>query len=114
MLESIGWRILAEVPDREIVGGCVTKPWEADVIFHPIPPDEFAEFCEPGWVKIAWTLRAEPINDCTSRLNTETRAIATDPESRRRFRRYWSLVSPGIVLIRRAALRAAKRQAEAR
>jgi hypothetical protein len=47
-------------------------------------------------------------------FRTETRALATDPESRARFRRYWTLVSPGIVLIRWEMLRLVKREAERR
>src|ERR1051326_7937540 len=31
VVQWIGWGVLAEVPDREIVVGAVTKPWEANV-----------------------------------------------------------------------------------
>jgi hypothetical protein len=113
-VRALGWGVLAEVPEREIVLGAVTKPWEADVAFRALPPSEFAAFCEPGYVKIAWTLRADPLDDEQSRFRTETRAIATDAESRRRFRRYWAFVSPGIGLIRRLSLRPLKQEAERR
>jgi hypothetical protein len=109
---ALGWGVLADVPDREIVLGAATQPWKADVTFHAIPPDRFAAFAEPGFVKIAWTLRADPIGDAASVFRTETRAIATDVDSRRRFRRYWSLFSPGIIFIRWAMLRPVKREAE--
>ena len=46
-LYAIGWGVLAEVPGREIVMGAVTQPWLADVVFRPIPPEEFASFHEP-------------------------------------------------------------------
>ena len=101
---AIGWVILDEIPDREIVVGAVTKPWEPNVTFRSIPPDEFAAFAEPDYVKIAWTLRADPINDMMSIFRTETRAVATDPAARAKFRRYWSFLSPGIIIIRWAAL----------
>jgi hypothetical protein len=39
-------------------------------------------------------------------FRTETRAVATDAESRRKFRWYWSFLSPGIILIRMALRRA--------
>ena len=35
---SLGWRVLAEVPGREIVVGSVTQPWLADVVFRPMRP----------------------------------------------------------------------------
>jgi len=31
------WVVLAEIPDREIVVGAVTMPWEADVTFRSVP-----------------------------------------------------------------------------
>jgi hypothetical protein len=108
---SSGWGVLAERPDREIVLGCATKPWEANPVFRTLRPDEFAGFNEPGYVKIAWTLRADPAaGGCVFR--TETRAIATDAVARKRFRRYWALVSPGIILIRFAMLPGLKAAAE--
>ena len=106
--------MLAEIPGREIVAGAVTRPWEADVVFHAIPADEFAAFDEPGWVKIAWTLRADPCGARKSVARTETRVVTTDPIAREKFRRYWALVSPGILLIRRISLRIVKREAERR
>lgn len=111
---SLGWGVLAEVPDREVVVGAVTKPWEPNVVFRALPQDRFAAFDEPGYVKIAWTIRADPIDDGTSVFRTETRAVATDAAARRRFRRYWALLSPGIVIIRWALLGPVKREAERR
>ncbi|HEY7288556.1 MAG TPA: hypothetical protein VH583_01880 [Vicinamibacterales bacterium] len=109
---SLGWRVLAEIPDREIVLGAVTRPWQANVVFRSIPAGQFAAFDEPDYVKILWNLRADPNPDGNSILRTETRAVATDLSARRKFRRYWSLVSPGIVLIRLFALRLLKDDAE--
>ena len=113
-MRTIGWGVLAEIPGREIVMGAVTQPWKADVVFRPLPPAEFAAFAEPGFVKIVWTLRADPVDESTSIFRTETRAIPTDSLSRARFRRYWSFVSPGIVAIRWLLLRPVKRHAERR
>jgi len=70
---ALGWAVLADVADREIVVGAVTKPWEPDVTFRALPPDEFAAFAEPGFVKIAWTLRADPIDN--EQAITWTRSI---------------------------------------
>jgi peroxiredoxin len=46
-------------------------------------------------------------------LSTETRVHVADPESRRKFERYWRVVRPFSGLIRTQVLRAAKRRAEA-
>ncbi len=111
---SMGWGVLAEVPGREVVMGAVTQPWQANVTFRALPPDEFAAFNEPGYVKIAWTLRADPIGATQSIFRTETRALATDALARTKFRRYWSFVSPGIIAIRRMMLTPVKADAERR
>lgn len=113
-MRAIGWGVLAEIPDREIVMGAATRPWMADVVFRPLPPDQFAAFAEPGYVKIAWTLRADPVGADSSIFRTETRVVTTDLAARSRFRRYWALASPGIILIRWAALGPLKAEAERR
>jgi hypothetical protein len=94
--------------------GAVTQPWKADVQFRGLPPEEFATFHEPGYAKIGWTLAVDPDGPTGSVFRTETRVTTTDLDSRRRFRRYWSLVSPGILLIRREMLRLVRQEAERR
>ena len=113
-VQSLGWGVLAEVPQREVVVGAVTKPWEANVTFRALPPDQFAAFSEPGYVKIAWTLRAESNGRTDSIFRTETRAVATDATARAKFRRYWAFLSPGIIMIRWAILGPLKSEAERR
>lgn len=112
--QAMGWGVLGETAGHEIVCGGVTKPWEASPTFRALPPADFRAFAEPGYVKIAWTLRADAVGDGESVFVTETRAIATDAGSRRRFRQYWSLLSPGIILIRWVALPRVKADAERR
>lgn len=111
-MQTLGWGVLAEVPGREIVVGAVTKPWEADVTFRSVPADQFAAFAEPGYVKIVWTLRADPVGEGSAVFRTETRVLPTDAAARAKFRRYWPFFSPGIRLIRRLALREVRSRAE--
>jgi hypothetical protein len=111
---AIGWRILAEVPGRVIVMGAVTQPWQGNVVFRGLSPDAFVRFDEPDYVKIAWTLRADPAGDDQSMFRTETRAVATSAVARAKFRRYWAFLSPGIWLIRRMSLGLVRADAERR
>ena len=113
-MQAIGWGVLAEQSGHEIVMGAVTQPWLADVVFRPLPPENFAAFNEPDYVKIVWTLRADPLGDAESMFRTETRVLTTDAGARAKFRRYWAMASPGIVLIRRLMLRPLKAEAERR
>ena len=113
-VQSLGWGVLAEQPERGIVVGAVTQPWEANVTFRSLPPDQFAAYDEPGYVKIVWTLRAHPVGEQHSVFMTETRAVATDPAARDRFRWYWAFASPGIAAIRWLSLKPLKQEAERR
>jgi putative membrane protein len=72
--------VLAEKPDREIVLGSVTQPWVAAPVFRSVPAAEFRDFGEPGYVKIAWTLRADPTDENRATFHTETRVCTTDTE----------------------------------
>jgi len=65
-------------------------------------------------VKIVWTLRVDPAGAAGSIFRTETRAATTSPAARLKFRRYWSLVSPGVIWIRRVSLGLVKTEAERR
>jgi len=110
--EALGWGVLAQIPGREVVLGAVTKPWESNVVFRPVPAEDFADFREPGYVKIIWMLRADPVSANESIARTDTRVTTTDPAARARFRLYWAFLSPGILLIRRVALAMVKKEAE--
>lgn len=113
-MRALGWGVLAEEPGTAIVMGAVTRPWEPNPTFDAIDPEEFMRSSPPGSVKIAWTLRADPVGDDASVFRTETRALATDSAARARFRTYWAFLSPGIGLIRLATLCPIKHAAERR
>ena len=112
--KALGWGVLAEQPGQEIVLGAVTRPWEANPIFRAVPPGEFPAFAEPYYVKIAWNLRVDSSTVGESVVRTETRVASTDSAARERFKPYWALASPGILLIRRVALGLVKEEAERR
>ena len=111
---ALGWRVLAEVPGRALLIAAVTRPWESSPVFRGLSPGDFTDFSEPGYAKIIWTLEAEPLGPARSRFRTQTRVCTTDPIARARFRRYWAVFSPGIVLIRRRSLGLVKAAAERR
>lgn len=109
---ALGWRVLVEEPGHELVMGAVTQPWQPNVVFRGLAPEEFADFSEPGYAKIVWCLAVRPLGPARCRFRTETRVVTTDPDARSRFRRYWSVVSPGVLLIRYETLRLVKQEAE--
>jgi hypothetical protein len=111
---SLGWGTLVEEPGRLFVAGAYCQPWHGQVTFHPLTPETFAPFAEPGYVKIAWTLETEPEGPDSCLLKTETRVVATDSQARSRFLPYWRWARFGIFTIRWLLLPAVRRQAEGR
>lgn len=111
---GMGWGRFAEEPDRFFIAGAICQPWQADVIFAPVPAAEFAACAVPDRVKIAWTLEVETLGPALTRFATETRAVATDDKARVKFRHYWRTFGIGIRMIRWLLLPALRRQAEHR
>jgi len=111
---AAGWGILLEEPGRIFIAGGQCQPWVPDVVFTAVPPERFAAYSEPDRVKIAWTLEARPINGSTTRFITETRAVGTDAEARRKLRLYLRVFKVGILAIRWMMVPAVRRRAEAR
>jgi hypothetical protein len=104
---DVGWILLGETPGVELVLGQVSRPWKGAAVSTHVPttPQQFRSFGEPGFAKIATSLRVDPYGNDSSILTMETRVAVTDETSRRRFRRYWVIIGPFSSLIRRMALR---------
>ena len=83
-------RLPGDAGVRMMVVGAVTQPWQPNVVFRGLAPEEFRVFREPGYVKIIWTLRADPVGDTESIFRTETRVATTDPAARAKFWWYWA------------------------
>ncbi len=99
-----GFQILDELTETSITVGAIGKVWKPEIEFAPIPTDRFAAFDQPGWIKVAWELRCEPRGEAVTRVSVDLRVTATDPDSWRRFRKYFLLVGPFSHFIRRHLL----------
>lgn len=107
-----GWLLLGEKPDREIAFGAVGKFWQPVIEWRDVPRADFTGFAEPGWGKIAANFAVTPGEHATL-LSYQCRTMTTDPDSHRRFLRYWWLIRPFVAHIMRATLRQIKVNAEA-
>jgi hypothetical protein len=106
-----GFQVLADDPPHEVAVAAIGKVWQLEIPFVHVPDAAaYAAFDEPGWVKVAWSIRLEPLGDAATRLFVEVRVDATDDESWERFERYWVAVGPGSHFIRRVALAAVVRR----
>ena len=104
-----GFIYLADDPPRElVVGTIVIAPRGARCASSP---DIFKTARPPGYALAAMNFLVEPAGPNESIVSTETRVFASDPQTRRRFARYWRLIYPGSALIRRMWLRAIRKRA---
>ncbi len=99
-----GFMVLAEQPSQELVVGAVGKFWKLTPEFKALDPSEFKDFDEPGYAKLAWNIRVRPYGAGRTLVSIETRVLAMDEASRRRFGRYWRIIGPMSRLIRRQGL----------
>lgn len=105
-----GFQILVDDAPREVVVGAIGKVWQPDIPFVHVPTAEaFAAFSEPGFVKVAWTIRVSPHGEGGAHVSFEVRVDATDEASWQKFRAYFRLIGPGSHFIRRSMLAALAR-----
>jgi hypothetical protein len=104
-----GFVYLANDAPRELVIGTVVvaPPGQRG----PLTPQTFKAQLPPGFALAAMNFVVTPDGPNASIVSTETRVFANDPESRRKFARYWRVIYPGSAIIRRMWLRAVKRRA---
>jgi hypothetical protein len=110
-LEGSDFILLAQAPPREIVVGTTGRFWSLTAEFIRIPPERFREPLPAGVAQAGWNFEITETPK-GAELATETRVRCADPETSRRFRRYWRLVAPGSGLIRHAILSQVRRESE--
>jgi hypothetical protein len=103
-----GFIYLADAAPRELVVGTMVVAPRPRV---PLTPQAFKTPLPPGYALAAMNFLVKPAGPNASIVSTETRVFANDPQSRRRFARYWRLIYPGSALIRRMWLRAIRKRA---
>jgi len=108
-----GWMLLGERSNREVVFGAIGKFWQPTIEWLDVPVADFAGFDEPGWGKIAANFSVLPYGAAATLLTYDCRTVTTDPDSRRRFLRYWHLIRPFVGHVLRATLRQISADAEA-
>jgi hypothetical protein len=109
--EHPGFQILGNEPPHEVTVGAIGKVWQAEIPFRHLPDAAtYAAVVDPGWVKVAWAIRVLPRGAADSRVEIEVRVDATDDESWRKFRRYFTVIGPASRFIRRSALASLARE----
>ena len=113
-LRAIGFVILGEQPEREVVFGLAAVLFSRGRFMAPVEVHTLSDFRALGTrrtVKIAANLRVDPLPEGGARLSTETRVHCTDLLSRVLFATYWMLVGGASGLIRRVMLEGIRKEA---
>lgn len=112
--ESRGFRVIAERPPEELVIGLEGRFWRLEGDLCTPASDAFLTSApSDGTARAVWNFTVRPAGSGDSELATETRVLCADAAARRRFLPYWLVVRAGSGIIRRAMLRAIRREAEA-
>jgi hypothetical protein len=125
----IPYQNTADLQDKRIVDSFAASGYLLDETEHEIvmyrvgnvratrPPEvrtlqEFADYREPGGVKMAFDFNVEDAGEGWSTLTTETRVAGIDGLSSGKGTGYWRLILPGSGLLRRQWLDGIKTRAE--
>jgi hypothetical protein len=111
--ERAGFRVVAERAPDELVIGLLGTFWTARGGLAAVSAAQFAAGPPLGHALAGWNFTVTARADGGTDLRTETR-VQCAPDARAKFRAYWFVVRPGSGLIRRAMLRAIRREAERR
>jgi hypothetical protein len=103
---------LEELPAEELVLGLTGRFWTPSGGVLPTDPATFRAGPPAGHAQAGWNFVFAKTPDGGTALSTETRVRVAAGPARTRFRAYWLLVRPFSGLLRRAMLRAVKREAE--
>lgn len=114
-LEALPVPTLSSSAPESVVFGGVLQAWRlrGGEESPALDTDELHAWIQPGWVKAAMDFRLASVRGGTE-LSSETRVLATDADTRRRFNLYWLFVQPGSTAIRWEVLTAVQLKAEAR
>ncbi len=111
-LRKIGFAVLGEIPNQELLLGIVGRFWTLKGGLQVIDAEGFKSFNKEGYAKAVCGFHLRSRTETISQIVTETRIHCLDEQSFRRFRVYWIFIGPFSAWIRREALRIIKKEAE--
>ena len=107
---AFGVRPVPTKQSHEVVGALIGQFWKIDYGIRLVRSlEDFQTFPDPGYTKAVTNFWFDDYRHGKTVVRTETRIHSLDVKSRRRFHRYWSIVSPGVRLYMGSVLRAIAR-----
>lgn len=112
MPEQGEWVKLGEDFGKEIAFGAIGRFWGRDITWETIRAEDFKDFDQPGFGKVAANFSVRSYGIGRSLLTYEARTAGTNPPATRGIKRYWVVVGPGIGVVLRGTIRYIKSLAE--
>jgi hypothetical protein len=109
---KVGFALLGEKLNEEIVFGLIGKFWTISGNIHIIDAKSFNSFEKAGYAKTVWNFSLENKDENIVKLKTETRVYCTDDSSRRKFKLYWFFIGQFSAITRKEILRVIKNNVE--
>ena len=110
--ERMGFKILQENENEEILVGLAGRFWTPWGDMQKVNAETFREFAKEGYAKAAFNFSLAKTGKVKTLLKTETRIRTFDETSRSRFGLYWTFIAPFSGWTRREMLRIIKEDAE--
>jgi hypothetical protein len=98
-----GFRILEEIPGKQVVVGAIGKFWQLGIPYAEVDSGDFGRFNLPGWGKVAWVIGVEPYLTGSS-VSFELRTTATDEDSWKKLNTYYYIIGMASRLIRSSVM----------
>jgi len=112
-MDQGGWILLGERPREEIALGLVGKFWRPVITWAKTSREEFRDFAAAGYAKTVYSLAVRALDAQRTLLSGTMRTATTDEDSRRWFRRYWTLgVGSGAHVLVNGLLEVTRERAE--
>lgn len=104
--------LLDQAPSEVVLGAVVVAPPGLRGPRRQFTAADFMSLTQPGFGKATMNFRIEDLGNGSTRVDTETRVLATDSVALKRFTPYWRTIFPGSWILRATWLRAIKTRAE--
>lgn len=111
-MQRMGFNVLGQVQNQEMLLGLVGRFWKLRGDLQPVDALHFRNFSKEGFVKAVWNFTLLQRGNGTVHLSTETRVFCNDSKSRTFFCLYWLVIALFSKWIRREILRLIKADAE--
>lgn len=101
--EKPGFCLLEDQADIGFVVGAIAQVWEPEIPFYAVTSDNFKDFNQPGWARVAWSLTFKPFEFGTQ-IQISLRFDTTNSAAMLKLERYFQLIGPFSHFIRRYLL----------